>query len=59
MEKKVLFLVYKQSKAQSYCLPPKTKRSTDSRPKTATRESKVSTYREVLEEYVLKKREKK
>ena len=37
------------------------KRSTkDSRPKTATRkESKVSTYREVLEEYVLKKREKK
>ena len=37
----------------------KTKRSTDSRPKTATRESKVSTYREVLEEYVLKKREKK
>ena len=37
------------------------KRSTkDSRPKTATRESKVSTYREVLEEsYGLKKREKK
>ena len=52
-------------KSPKRCPPPpvssslsKTKRSTDSRPKTATRESKVLTYREVLDEYFLKKREK-